>query len=250
MPLAPLFRSAANYPALILVAATGCEPIGVDLDKAPAETIEDAESLADACEEAMPQTTALTVTFDGYSGACPWGEGDNLEPEDARVTARVEQSESLNLGDDTVLCDVNFDFQVGDVDSQAMQYDDNFFFTFNDVILAASYAPIMDKFARDGDLPLYEWDAIVGVEFDFPTDQETFCLGESDGLATCSIPPPETLEPMALDFEPELVNQLSFRALSLGRLDYGFITFGDNDEATDCSHETFTFEVQVSYITQ
>lgn len=240
-------------PIALLFAIAACEPTTVDLDKQESEGsegIEDAEGLADACAESTPETTTLTVTFDGYDAACPWDEGDNLAPEEAHVTARVEQVESLNLGADTVLCDVNFDFQAGDVEAQSMEYDDNFFFTFNDVILAASYAPIMDSFAMDGTLPIYDWASIAGAEFDFPADQETFCLGEAEGLATCKIPQPETRQPMALDFDPTLVAELSFRALNLGRLEYGFITFGDNDEATDCSHATFTFAVEVSYITQ
>lgn len=234
---------------LILVTLVACEPINISLDKEEGG-IDNVDDLANACAEASPQSTTLRITFDAYEDGCPWEEGDNLPAQDAHVTARVEQVESLDLGADTVVCDLDLDFQVGDLAGQSMRYDDNFFLTFNDVVLAASYAPLVGDLALDGDLPLYDWTSIAGAPFDFPQDQETYCLGESEGFSTCDIPPPETTRPMAIDFEQEITASLGFRALELGTLDYAFITFGDNDAATDCSHSTFTFDVSVAYITQ
>lgn len=203
--------------------------------------------VGDLCAESAPATTSIPVVFDAYDDGCPWGEDGNLETEDAHCTARVEQVETVDIGTGAVICDVTFDFRVGGGEAQRMVYDDNFFLTFDDVVLAASYGPYVDLFPRDGDLPIYDWDSIVGQPFEFG-DIPTYCLGEDEGLATCTIPAPETNGPIALQFDATIIEALSTRAVELGRVDYGFITFGDNDASTDCSHEEFSFEVEISYV--
>ena len=59
--------------------------------------INSAEDVATLCAESEPQTATLTVDFPATAPGCPWGEGDNLDTEDAHVTARVEQVVSLDL---------------------------------------------------------------------------------------------------------------------------------------------------------
>jgi hypothetical protein len=201
----------------------------------------------EACAESTPLSTTLSVTFDETYDGCAWGKNGNLQANDAHVSGRVEQTESLDLGTSVVLCDATFDFNPNGGVGQGMQYDDNFFFTFDDVVLAASYSPLVDEFARDGDLPIYSWDAIAGVEFGFDESTPTYCLGEDAGHATCTIPPPETNGKMSLSFDETIQDALAERALSQGRLDYGFITIGDNDNS-DCSHAEFSFNVDVSYV--
>ena len=86
----------------------------------------------------------------------------------------------------------------------------------------------------EDELPVWDWASIAGAELEFGK-VPTFCLGEEEGRATCDIPPPETPGEMALDFDDDLVAELSLRALEQDRMAFTFITFGDNDAATDCS---------------
>jgi hypothetical protein len=209
--------------------------------------INSAEDVATLCAESEPQTATLTVDFPATAPGCPWGEGDNLETEDAHVTARVEQVLSLDLPPGVVVCDLAFDFQgISGGTGTPMVYDDHFWFTFDDVVLAASNGPLISAFSEESGLPIYDWSAVAGSPFDFET--ATWCLGEDEGRASCDIPPPETNGIMSLSFEESLVSELSFRAVQQDRFDFAFITMGDNDRDRDCSHEDFSFTVEVPYV--
>ncbi len=205
--------------------------------------------VGDLCAESAPATTTIPVVFDAYDDGCPWGEGDNLKAEDAHCTARYEQTESIDIGTGAVICDVAFDFQLEGGDVNRMEYDDNFFFTFDDVVLAASYGPFVELFPQEEGLPIYDWSSIVGQPFTF-SGYDTYCLGEAEGLATCRIPEPETEGAMALAFDPSIIEKLSTRAIAQDRVEYGFIAFGDNDASSDCYHAEFAFDVTISYVEQ
>jgi hypothetical protein len=227
-------------PLLLLAACASKVDLG--------DPIEDASDIARVCSEQTPTDVTLTVDFPEYADGCTWGEDGNLEMEDAHVTARVEEVQSLDLPADAVICDVQYDFAIDPEHASVMRYDDNFFFTFDDVVLAASYGPMVDDFTTDDDLPIYAWDAVAGTEFSFDAGIPTYCLGEADGLATCTIPPPETPGEMALDFDSSITAKLSYRAIDQDRVDFTFITIGDNDAATDCSHNDFQFDTTLSYV--
>lgn len=212
-------------------------------------SINSADDIARACEEGEPQTAQFTVTFPETSPPCPWGEGDNLDTQDAHMTARIEQSSSLSLPAGAVVCDMAFNFQgVSGGEGTPMIYDDNFVFTFNDVPLASSYAPLIDELAVVDGLPVYDWSRIAGNEFSFDTSIATWCLGEAEGRSACEIPPPETDGIMSLSFEASLANELSLLAIQQNRFEFSFITIGDNDASTDCRHADWAFIVDVPYV--
>ena len=66
------------------------------------------------------------------------------------------------------------------------------------------------------------------------------------GRSECDIPPPETTGPIVLSFDTSLTSELSYRAIEAEAYDFTFIATGDNDADTDCAHETFFFEAEVS----
>jgi hypothetical protein len=234
-------------PLLLLLALAGCTPGEVKLDDY--DDIGSADDVSNICAEHTPETTTLAVRFEATTEGCRWNENGNLAPEDAVVTARDEQTETLDLGDSVVVCDMTFDFAGPDPEvAQVMRYDDNFFLTYDDVVLAASYAPMVERFSEEDGLPVYDWDALSGMEFGFDTSTPTFCLGADEGLSECVIPPPESEDEMTLSFGDELLSQLSYRAIAADRYDFSFITIGDNDPASDCTHEAFEFEVTVPYV--
>lgn len=225
--------------------------LGCSRGKIPFGDIEDAGDVEDACDEYedLMEDDEITVVFEATTGECPWGVDGNLDMQDTYLTARVEQVEDLDLDEEIVLCDMELDLSglvPGEV--QLMVYDDYFFFTMNDVVLASSHAPAVAALSTDDDLPIYAWDEIVGAPF--PHGDAPFCLGEEDGEADCEIPSTETEGPISLSYSKDLVAALSARALDEERFEFGFVTTGDNDPATDCQHAEFGFTVEVEYLAE
>ena len=141
------------------------------------------------------------------------------------------------------MCDVALDFNGLDPSSvQTIIYDDHFFLTFNDAVLASSHANLVANFQEEDDLSIYRWGAIVGEPVDFDS-AEPYCLGEDEGLAECDIPPSDQQGPISLAYDEDIIHKLARRAIDENRFDYSFITIGDNDPGSDCTHEAFTFIV-------
>jgi hypothetical protein len=213
------------------------------------EEIETAEDIRTACEEYEAEDVTLSVTFEELDDGCPFGEGDNNDAANGYFSARIEQVASLDLPEGGVICDLAFDFTGLDPSfEQEMEYDDNFLMTFNDVVLATSYAPLIDEFEEEDGLPYYDWSRMEGEELSFDSDIPTWCLGEETGDSECSIPPPETDATMAVSFGGDLVDKLALVAVEANAFDFGFVAMGDNDD-TDCSHSEFTFAVEAPVVT-
>jgi hypothetical protein len=216
------------------------DPDGIDIGSAA--------ELEEACEELETDgELVFEVVFEAATSGCDWGEGGNQDAEQGFLTARTEATQSLELDEGDIACDLDFEFT--DISSDydpVMYYDDNFVFAFNDVVLASSYAPWIDAFEQEGSLAFYSWEDIVGTEVQF-SGVPSYCLGEEEGLADCRIPPPETQGVMALDFDDSLDSELAFRALEAEELRFMFAAMGDNDDS-DCYHEAFAFEVRIPYV--
>jgi hypothetical protein len=65
--------------------------------------IENIEDLAAACEAEEPEDRLLSVFFEASDQGCPWGQDGNLQPQDARWSARVEQTQTLDLPEGAVI---------------------------------------------------------------------------------------------------------------------------------------------------
>ena len=231
-----------------LLAACGSGKGSIDDDDDDGIDIGDADDVADLCEESEPETVMLSVTFPAPTSGCDFGEDGNLEAQQGLVAARLEQFAELELPEDAVICDVAFDFAgINGGQGTPMEYDDQFLFMFNGTVIAASDADMVSMLDNDDSIyHSYDWDALVGTEMQY-SGITTYCLGEDEGLASCDIPPPETSGVMSLSFEPEVINELSFRAIEAGAYAFSFVTVGDND-SSDCSHEDFEFEVEIPYV--
>ncbi len=226
---------------LLLLAA--CADQKIDLSD-----VSSADEVTEACEQYTPETVTLEVVFPAQTESCPWGEGDNLDPEGGLLTARVEQTQALTLPTDAIICDLAFDFSglVPD-EVQVMRYDDHFFFTFNDLVLASSLAVAVDELP--GELPTWDWSALAGFDYHATGwEYEPYCLGAEAGDTTCEIPETETEGTMNLSFPDALVAELSAAAIEAGRYDFAFVTTGDDDADRDCRHAEFGFTVEVPYL--
>ena len=218
--------------------SAGCNEGVLDLSK-------DTGSIEDLCNNPAYEQTPLAfdLNFAEDPPGCDWGDNGNLEREQGTVTARAEQVQGLSLPEGTVMCDVLLDFNGVDPSSvQTIIYDDHFFLTFNDAVLASSHGGLVAYFTQEDNLPIYRWGSIVGEPVNF-NSAEPYCLGEDLGLAECEIPPSDQQGPISLAYDEDIIHKLSKRAIEENRFDYSFITIGDNDASSDCTHEAFSFVV-------
>lgn len=231
--------------ALALFVLPACKG-NIDLD------VETPEDIANLCEANEPQVQTVRVEIPANTAACAWGEGDNLEPAQGQATARHEVYVDVELPEDVVVCDLDFQFRVDPNVEPEMVYDDHMFFLFNGVVLASSAGDLVDNLPTERDLPLWDWLSVAGLGFDF--NGVPWCLGQDDGRSDCTIPSPDTREPLLLKYDEELVNELSLRAVSLDKYEFGFVVFGDNDPESqgqgngDCTHDAFAFDVDVPFV--
>ena len=235
-----------------LLFAVGCasgEAESDDKDPGGSLSIDSTDDIADICSESEPIAVKLSVEFPATSPDCPWDTADNLSESQGYITARIEQTAELALPEGVVVCGMNYDFLLSGGEGTPMVYDDNFYFTFDDVVLATSYGPAVSDgwLEEEGDLPLYDWDSIAGREFQH-SDVPSWCLGQDDGSSECDIPPTETEGILSLAFGTNIVEELSLRAVQEERFEFGFVTTGDNDPDVDCAHADFEFQVEVGYV--
>ncbi|MDP2313402.1 MAG: hypothetical protein Q8P41_10885 [Pseudomonadota bacterium] len=233
---------------VLALALLGCAQT-IELDSGGASTpARVAGTIREACDAGTPETMTLDASFPERPPGCAWGEDGNLEAQQAVITARAEDIVTLDMPPGVALCDVGFDFQGEDhEDEQIVRYDDVLVLTFDDVVLASSYARLVEGLESEGLFRLYDWDDLVGEPFQFD-DASAYCLGADAGLSSCRIPPQETAGTLALDFGADVVSDLAEYAYAQGRYEFALLTLGDNDAEVDCSHSEFRFTVDVAYV--
>ena len=223
-------------------------PMAADsaLDATADEGAEDAapDAPRDPCAGAVSRR--VLVEFMRLEADCPWREGDNLPPAQERATARVEQTfafTSPSAGGE--LCALRFDF-TRDGEAFELRYDDNFFLVMDGVVLAASDRDLVARLPREGDLVLWEWNAIAGAVMNVVAVRP-YCLGEEDGIGNCLVPDTDSLGAFRLDLPLERFPELIARA-GEAEVTLRFVTVGDNDPETDCSHGGVTFELSYAFL--
>jgi hypothetical protein len=100
-----------------------------------------------------------------------------------------------------------------------------------------------------GDNGLYDMDYGWGIT-------PKYCLGLEDSVLDyhlrCDIPATETVGTIKLEIPKEEIIKLSILSQEspensiIDKLDFGFVTTGDND-AGDCEHAAYSFNVEVVY---
>lgn len=203
----------------------------------------DATSLAKACADnaARLKAQSFPVNFPRPAMGCAWGTNGNLNMRDAHFQARYEQVSQVQLPPNSVICNLQFRFA-----NQPFYYDDEFMFTFNGVVMAASVNPTNLLTASNG-LHQYDWLRMVGQPWT-RAPFETWCAGRDSGLATCSFPATSTTGQISLNYSPALVNSVAARAISTNVHELRWIITGDNDDPVDCRHEPVDLDVDVLYL--
>lgn len=230
----------------LLAAAVGCQGT---IDLADVNT---PEEIADLCATREPEVQTIRVEVPANTETCAWGEDGNIEPAQGTVTARHEVYVDVDMPEDVIVCDLAFEFRVDPEVEPQIVYDDHMFFLFNDVVLASSSGDKVAELPTSRDLPIWDWPSIVGTGFAF--EGQPWCLGQDDGRSNCTIPSPDTRQPLLLQYDEGLVDELSLRAIEQDSYTFGFVVFGDNDPQSDgegggdCTHDAFAFDVDVPYV--
>lgn len=198
--------------------------------------------VASVCETAESrgelQTSSESIFFDDTRQTCDWNRGGNLDRRDMWHQARTEQVVSVALPTGSTLCHVEFEFS-----QQRFRFDDHFWLTFNDVILAASI-DYRDRFGVTNGYSLFDWSKLVGTRWD--TSREgVWCLAG----ANCSWPRTDTEGTIRMDFRQGTYYAVTARDRSRTRHDFKLITVGDND-STDCQHRPVSANVTLKYVKQ
>lgn len=208
--------------------------------------IETPEDIRNVCENSSTENFEFLVYFEELEPDCPWGEGDNLLPQQYAISARVKESVHVPLPEDVVLCGLELDFDPLGI-GQVIEYDDDFFLNMNDVVLLASDHTQVNVLRKEDNLSVFEWDALVGFEIDFSADIRPYCVGETESQSTCTVPPDEVPGPIEFSMEQSLVDTFSFRSFQTRKMAFDFVTVGDDNPRQDCSHASYQFMVRLSY---
>lgn len=227
----------------------------------PVSEISQALTACDQLSNPKMMTEEVPVFFDnplnevGSTPVCSWNQAGNIAVNNGYMTARYTQTRSIPLPAGAILCNVDFEFAT-----QAMKYDDMFFFAVNDVILAASDDYWQKNYLTHRSLdvgsgsPLsthvFDWAPIVGransTRANLP-DGRAYCLGESEGLSNCSWPVTEVAGRISMSVAPKIMTALGLAARQPG-LKLDFITTGDDDITKDCQHEPLSMRLKIRYI--
>ncbi|MGE0174157.1 MAG: hypothetical protein AB7T49_15275 [Oligoflexales bacterium] len=192
------------------------------------------------CQNQQHLSRVETIRFAPPEKTCAWGANGNLTEVQEMVRARGEQYHMLDLGSDSIICDVEFT-----VPNQQIEFDDEIFLTLNNAVLAASmdYTSVMEK--RDN-VYFYNWNAIVNQPYLKDGKPHNYCLGADKGLGECVMPYTQTTGDMRLKFDPSIFYNISAYAFS-SKYNFGMVTTGDNNDS-DCKHTGLEFSVNVKYI--
>lgn len=183
----------------------------------------------------------------GRAQVCLFDQNGNMAMLNNEMRARHEQYVKVNLPAGAVICDVKMQTQL-----QKFKYDDAFFFTLNDHILASNNRtavnsrlvsePALINGATALSLYKYDWSRLI--THTFPSNADDFCLGQEQGLAECSWPLTEQNGNIDFEFHPEILIRLGLKA---SEPKFGFIVSGDNDPNIDCYHERLEFTLDFEY---
>ena len=199
------------------------------------------------CENTTPMHVVYEVTFEGIDPGCEWGVDGNLEPAEGHLTARVEQSRSVDISSFSQICDLGFDFDPYGED-QRLRYDDEVFFMLNDMVLLASDVTQVERLSDVDGFHRFDWSELAGTPINFSNTVPPYCVGEAAGLSTCSVPDAHVDGAVALQLDDALVDDLGEQIIADRRLDFTMVAAGDNDPSRDCTYSTWSFFVAVTAI--
>ncbi len=126
-----------------------------------------------------------------------------------------------------------------------MRYDDEMFFSVNQKLLLATkdYSEFLPE--KDGFFS-FDWTGLQNQVYDPSDNRGVYCVGGSDGLSSCSVPPTETQGQIRLAFSDAMKATLARSLQNDRELNFEWITTGDNDDS-DCRHTDINLKLKLRY---
>jgi hypothetical protein len=187
------------------------------------------------------QTKMVDVVFPARTQTCDWGNGESLPKRNAFAQAIERQQVSLQVPEGGKICDIEVMTASGE--PQSFKYDDLFFLSMNDVVLASNARFILSE-GEEGLMGL-DWLNSRGEafpnNFNNRTDQN-YCLGESMGKSVCEWPMTQKTGPIKLQFDPELIEKIEQNTNALE------LSIVGDDDGSDCKHTGLNLKVRVDYV--
>lgn len=227
---------------------------------APPSTEVTVEQQIKSCETLLAQNKLSSVTkkvrFEDTkteskrTQVCEFNKGDNLTTLDHYLRARYAQNAKVSLPANAVICDIEVEST-----EQSFQYDDVFFLTYNNAILASNHKSQIKKALvpeiathTKTKLPIeiynYDWLKIRNTYFENIVND--FCLGEDQKLSSCDWPVSQKYGKIKLKFDPELLIRISQKR-NVTDQSLGFVITGDNDPNSDCYHQRLDLDLKIKY---
>lgn len=205
---------------------------------------------------------AVECSFNESAGATvdDLNQSQNGPRKNEKIRAIIKQSYNATLPQNATICDMEFNFP-----EQQMQYDDEIFLLLNDFVIISSqnYSNATPSY-QDGlmvnkyGFQEFKWlgdNGLYNLDYGWAITPK-YCLGLDDSLVDyhvrCDIPATETVGTIKLEIPKEEIIKLSILSQNnpetsvIEKLDFGFVTTGDND-AGDCEHAAYSFNVEVVY---
>jgi hypothetical protein len=185
------------------------------------------------------ETFVQRVRFEQPTTTCAWSAEGNLSEVQGVVRARREQYTALPIEGESVICGVGFT-----VPQQQVQFDDEIFLLFNNVVLATSKDYTYALPQRNG-MFFYDWMSLRDEPYLPDGESHNYCLGEQEGQGVCVMPYTETTGLLNLTFDDSIMHKISALSSKSSHA-FGLVTIGDNN-TTDCMHTGLEFDITVRY---
>lgn len=220
------------------------------MNVAPVPTPAPTPAPVTTCEQAKAaktiKTGTRTVTFASTVGQyCQWGQNNNLNMTSGKHAARREQTEPLEMPAGAVLCDMKITSDGG-----TLRYDDAFFLTFNDYVIASNANPAVNRMDKETmqaggksvSMYKYDWLKFRGTS----TDESNYCAGSGLSNSSCSWPKTEQNGAFKLSYNSDLIRKINEKAAA-DQQELSFIVTGDNDNSSDCQHTEVKLNVAIEF---
>jgi hypothetical protein len=225
------------------------------------------------CEQAKVQNSLKTYTQvinfadtkkeSGRANVCIFKSGSesdksvdangNMTMKNDYLRSRYEQSANLNLPANAVVCAAEIK-----ASKQAFYYDDIFYFSLNNKVLASSLKASLSKTTKQDynfngnriSIYDYDWSKFINSSFvGVNSHPDDYCIGSAEGFGKCQWPLSQQSGYIEMGFDPEVLVPISIsQANSLQK--FSFVVTGDNDPSSDCYHENIDFNVKILYYTK
>jgi hypothetical protein len=175
---------------------------------------------------------------------------DNLSEANDYLRARYTQSSAIPIPAGSVICAMDIESP-----EQNFNYDDIFFLSFNNQILASNHSKQIKEVIRaetvvhlgtGRNVALYKYDWLKVRNTMFKNEVNDFCLGGEQGLSSCQWPVTQKFGKIKLNFDSEILTQVGAKSVD-GKQVFSFVITGDNDPDSDCYHQRLDLNLEVKY---